>query len=288
MKHIPLEENEITEIIGIVEDIVIDEDNNKQWHCQELNNLVLEKHPELSGILNPYLLNLVLSQSDSLVSLGYLVWMQKNTNTKTKPRRIDIVQAFISILEEAGKPLNETVLKQKLTEKRGISTNLQIRSNERMIAILPGLWGLVDRDIPISKHECKNMLDYLYTILKGRNKALHISELKVSLERDEFVVPKQLHSYTLLRLAQIDPRFKVGNGQLLALENWQNLNRLSIPQAVKKILNESPRISSAVLREKTQKLVERDVTKQSVSSILQNLGATYNKETECWEISDQE
>jgi len=286
MKHIPLEENEIKEIIGTIEGIVTKEDNNKQWHCQELCNLILVKHPEFSGVLNPYLMNLVLNQSESLISLGRLVWIKKNI--KTKQCRIDIAKAFISILEDAGKPVNETILKQKLSEKRGINSNLQIQSNDQMIAILPGLWGLVDRDIPISKYECKNLLNILYTILKRRNKALHISELNQSLERDGFLVPKQLHPYTLLRLAQIDPRFKVGRGGLLGLENWKNLNRLSISQAVKKIICESPQILFSELYKKATKLVGRIITKQSVTSILQNLGATYNKENGYWEYIDRD
>jgi len=285
MRHFPLEQDEIASIISEIEDIIFSADDNRQWHSQELCDHIVEKNPEYSGVLNFYLLNIILDHSESLLSLGRSVWIKKNT--RKEPRRIEISAALISILEDAGKPLNETLLKQKLSEKRGITANLQILSNEQMIPILPGLWGLVGRDIPISKQEYHSLLDGLHSILEGRKKALHITELKPNLENEGKSIPETLHPHTLFRLAQIDKRFRVGQGQLLGLSGWKDFDRICPSRAVKKIFEDAPRVSVHELMEKVRELTERDLSKQSVFSLLQRFGATFDKETDCWEYEEE-
>ena len=231
-------------------------------------------------------MNIILERSDELISLGRLVWALKTKEADLNPTRIDISRAYVSILEEAGKPLTEKELKQRLSTKRGIDPHQQIYPNEKMIAILPGLWGLVDRDIPISQQEQETLLNILYEVLQEREKALHLTEIQKSIEDFGFRFQKKPHDYTLFRLAQSDSRFKVGQGQLLGLITWEKFNRLSLSQAVKKVMNDSSPLNSDVIWKRSEKLAERCVDKQTVVSILQNLGGYYNTERDLWEYPD--
>jgi len=287
IKHMPFERNEIDDILDTVEGIMSKHNIDKQWQCQELVNLFFEKRPDFYETLNPYTLNIILEKSDKLVSLGRQVWTFRRREVKTKPSRIDISQAYISILEEAGKPLREKELKRRISIKRGINPNQQIYPTDRMVQILPGLWGLIDRDIPVSQEEQEKLLNVLYIALQRREKAIHVKEIQSSIEDLGFSFPKALNPYTLFRLAQNDSRFKVGYGQLLGLRTWKELNRLSLTQAVKNVIKNSSYMTLDEIWKSAEKLAERSVDKQSVVSILQNLGANYNKEAGHWEFSSK-
>ncbi len=58
--------------------------------------------------------------------------------------RIETTDSFIQILEEEGKPMSAQELKHRLSEIKGVSENMQIHGNERLIAVGPNLWGLSD------------------------------------------------------------------------------------------------------------------------------------------------
>ena len=46
------------------------------------------------------------------------------------------------ILEEAGKPLSDKELKRRLSNIRGVADNMQIHFNERLLNVVPNVWGL--------------------------------------------------------------------------------------------------------------------------------------------------
>jgi hypothetical protein len=220
----PLKEDEIEDILNAVESIIYENNKEKQWHCRELIEILYNIRPYIPEVINLYILNIILEKSDKLTYLGRFVWSYKKSEAKSKPSRIDISQAYISILTEAGKPLSEKELKRRLLKKRGIDTSLQIHPNEKMIPIQPGLWGLVERDISISNKEKKIYLNTLYKILKRRKKALHITEIKKFINKSRIKIPDQVNSYMLYRLAQVDQRFRIARGQLIGLKSWKKLN----------------------------------------------------------------
>ena len=69
MKHYPLDEEETQEIIADVEDIIASGPKGRQWHCSELHEILCEHGLDMDGRLTPYVINIGLKRSKTLVDL---------------------------------------------------------------------------------------------------------------------------------------------------------------------------------------------------------------------------
>lgn len=108
----------------------------------------------------------ILGDSEELVSLGKHVWVLKYQEGLNNSDRIQIMDAFITILERSGGPLSAQELKEKVAEYRGVKAQMQISPNSTMIRINPDQWGLIHRDIPLNMEELKICLNHLHAKLE--------------------------------------------------------------------------------------------------------------------------
>ena len=203
--------------------------------------------------------------------------------------RIDMAQACVSLLKQAGCPLSIKDLKERLSRARGIHPRLQLHANGQLITVAPGVWGLIDRDISLSEDECRARLDAIFTLLNQRRKALHISEIEDVLKIAGLPLPKTVTPHSMFSLANLDPRFRLARGQLLALKDWVDLGRTTPSQAVLRVVSTitEPLSFDEILR-RIKVLTERDGEPMTVACLLRNAGLVFDAESEQWKIATQE
>lgn len=253
----------------------------KQWHVTEILNSLKEKFPSLPNELDSYLLNIILEDSEQLTYLNKNVWARADSG-QLPTDRVDMADAFIKILEDAGKPLKGKEIKARLKVIRGVHEALQIQSTERMIQVGPDTWGLYERDVNINPENISQYLDSLYLYLEDKQKGIHVTEVGEFL--NEVNLGLELpENYTLLSLAQRDERFHLGRSMFLGLAVWGEDNRrYTNAQAVRKILDEMVRPMN--INEINAKVYHLTgiVTETTVTGCLISEGAKYNKEQRLW------
>tara|TARA_B110000438_G_C15818778_1_gene653231 strand:- start:1755 stop:4538 length:2784 start_codon:yes stop_codon:yes gene_type:complete len=280
-RFIPISELICNHIRVVVRKIVYDGPLAKQWHVTELLNLLKEKFPSLPGELDMYLLNLILEDTDQLTYLNKNVWARADSGQKPTDR-VDMADAFIKILEDAGKTLKGKEIKARLEAIRGVHESLQIQPTERMLQVGPDTWGLYERDVNINPENISQYLDSLYLYLEDKQKGIHVTEVGEFL--NEVNLGLELpENYTLLSLAQRDERFHLGRSMFLGLAGWGEDNRrYTNAQAVRKILDEM--VSPMNINEINARVYHLTgiVTETTVTGCLISEGAKYNKEQRLW------
>lgn len=253
----------------------------KQWHTTEFLKSLEKKFPALPKSLNQYILNLILESSEKLTYLNKNVWVRADSG-QLPTDRVDMADAFTKILEDAGKPLKGKEIKARLKVIRGVNEALQIQSTERMLQVGPDTWGLYERDVNITPENISQYLDRLYLYLKDKQKGIHVTEVAEFL--DEVHLGLEIpESYTLFSLAQRDERFYLGRSMFLGLAEWgEDTRRYTNAQAVRKVLDEMIKPMTIMeINAKVHNLTGID-TDTTVTGILINEGAKYDKDQRLW------
>jgi hypothetical protein len=282
-KHVPLSERQVKNVLNSVEGVILNNKPAKQWHCSELIDLIKDEHFDIIESIDSYLLNIILEQSKNLTGLGRRIWISKRISNRTFKRRIDLKQAFEMILEEYGEPLKTEELKELLSDSRGIQPGLQIHSSKRMIKLEPGLWGLIDRDVYLNNDQIAFILDKLYSNLKSVRKAIHVTELDSFLKNNGIDFPENAHPYLIMSLSTLDERFKTTIGGFLALKTWDDIGRLTISEAIQRIVNTmNSAMSLEQIIQRTRDLTEREVDRYAISRSLVSLNVKFNNDRSLW------
>jgi hypothetical protein len=141
ISHCPLLEKQRLRIRDWVEKMLYEGPINRQWHSREIIEALGKAFPDIAAKLDPYILRMSIEESPKLVFLNRMVWARSDSGMDVGDR-IETNESFIHILEEAGEPLSGSELKQRLSMIRGVSENMQIHGNERLVAIGPNIWAL--------------------------------------------------------------------------------------------------------------------------------------------------
>ena len=280
-RHLPLTDDQMIQVRSEAEDIVCSEAPGRQWHTSEILSEISERMDGCIGELNKYVLNIALSESKILRSLGKMTWVESKAETNNQSR-IDLHQAVVAIVQAAGHPLSTTEIKERLTAVRGINEFFQISPIDPLIRMRPGLWGIRDRDLPISYNELQKLTEQLINVLQGKQCGIHASEL-------HDVLP--LHDcppIAFLSIATKDERLKMAQGQYVYLAVWTSPRRETIGHAVSVVLEGA---AKPLTLEKLAKLVEnrigRKIDKPVISGTLKALGAEFNDAAKTWNASNQ-
>ena len=124
--------------------------------------------------------------------------------------RVEVRQAQIAILQQAGRPLTTTELRQRLVAVRGLNENMQLSLADPIIKLESSLWGLNDRDITIKRESQSQFLNSVHSLLKSAGRSIHISEF-------EAILNSQISERALISLIQTDRRFRTGPKQNVSL-----------------------------------------------------------------------
>ena len=139
--HCPLPSSKRQSICRVVEHMLYQAPINKQWHSEEIIDQLTAQFPGVLEDLDPYVLRMCIEHSPKITFLNRMVWARADSGMKAGDR-IETIDSFIQILEEAGEPLSGQELKRRLSEIRGVAENMQIHGNERLVAVGTNLWGL--------------------------------------------------------------------------------------------------------------------------------------------------
>lgn len=281
-KHIRLQVEAGDVLREEVENLIASGPEGRQWHTSELCTLIAERRlPDVPEV-NKYVLDMILRQSLQVRSLGRMVWTKLPTGYQESEGRIDVRQAVIALLTDAGSALSATEIRQRLIALRGVNNTFQIQPQDPLIRVGPGTWGLNDRDIPVKRSQQAQLIDGLLDALTMRNEGIHISEvMRLGLPH----VDGSISPHLIFSIATLDPRIRSTAGEYLYLSEWNDVRRLSPLEAVKVCLHDatSP-LSFDQIHTIVQGLIKRPCERSTVSACLQAIEAEYDKAVEKWSV----
>lgn len=288
LRHCLLNKKELALVCVEVEDLVSAESLDRQWHCTELCDALLERGLDFEGRLTEYIVNIALGESEYFVSLGRLVWGLKDSWRAGTSSRIDVRQAVIALLEREGHPLTTKEIRSRLEEERGLSGHFQIFPVHPLVRVGPSEWGLVDRDIQVSEDKLRLLAEALHSRLESLSHGVHMSEVRWELEQ-QIGMPI---------IADFDPQWlmtsikelgvRVDRGQYFFLSEWGSSRRLTIGEAVNAALEgqvDDRGMSLEDICERTTSILLRPCSRGAVSGSLQSANVVFDPDTGLWRRS---
>lgn len=285
-KHLPVSPEVAEEALTELEAIILEGAPDRQWHCSELADALSVRRPDLEEELDPFTVNVILRRSSDLTYLGRLVWVGARRAEEAQDR-LEVAAMCEAALVKAGRPLTKRELRDAILQVRGLNHNFLPQSSERIVRLAHGMWGLVNRDVGVSAENQRAALDALFGALEARQKGLHVSELLTALGDIGFNPDPELDEWELLGIAQSDPRFRIGRGQLTGLTVWENVRRRAIGQALADLQARwTGPITADDLHGAVCALMERGVSRTSVMSHAARTGFVYHPATGLWDVAD--
>ena len=281
MRHVPLNAAELLEICAEVEEIILSEDRNRQWHCSELLNVLLERSDREYEGLTKYILNIVLRQSTNLRWLRQMTWAIRQDEDSER-KRIDIHQAIVSFVRAAGRPLTTSEIKQNLLAVRGVNETFTITSSESLIPLGNRQWGLNDRDIPISRAQQRELIEELVASLEVMQSGLYREEVATLLNLKDCPVD------VFVSIATHDARIKASVGRCIYLAEWGEPRRETIAQSLLTVLKEARepmRLETVV--QLTERRAGRVCEKANVLAAIRAVEAVYDEQSQTWRLGDE-
>lgn len=211
LKHISVSRAVWEALADEAAEIVMEAAADRQWHASELIALLTGRGVGIPSQFDKYQMDIALKQAGQLHSLGRMVWTA--SEAASEGARVDIRQAVIAILQNAGEPLTSTELRQRLVAVRGINHGMQFQVVDPLIKLNSQIWALNDRDLSIKRPDQPAFLDSIVAKLRSRLMPVHISECA---EVAGDAIPER----AVFCLAALDARLRVTQDRFLTLTEW--------------------------------------------------------------------
>lgn len=290
MKHFPLNIEETQEVVDEVEDLITSGPRGRQWHCIELCEMLEGRGIDMDGRLTAYVLNIALHSSKTLAYLGRLVWAAGNARQLSSDHRVNIQNAAMALLQQAGRPMSRQEIYECLREDRGLNGTFQVHQDDNIILLAPSLWGLIDRDVPLNSNQQGLIMDTLEKALWSSQKGIHSSEIISVLKPIKNINITNLNPTMIISLAQRTGRMRLFNGVYLGLCSWSDARRLRIEDAVRIALERSaPQgLPAQELKANVKKILDLEIELPNIYGLLNTLGAKFNNTTNRWQLVSDE
>lgn len=282
-KHLKFLDDYADQVCEVAEDIILNDSQIRQWHTSEILSSLSEREEIEIEKLDKYKLNHILKRSSVLKSLGRMTWAEAQTGISEMAERIEIRQAIIRLLQNAGRPLSTPEIKQQLIAVRGINHTFQIPSNDPIIRLDTKYWGLNDRDILIKRAEQPFFREKIIELLERKQSGIHVTEF---LDFEE-TGREGLSAQITVSLAVHDPRIRISPSQYLYLNSWGAPRRETLASAILNILKDSH--IPLTISEITERVKQRTglSSVRNLYSCLYGLNATYDTEAQGWIRGEQ-
>lgn len=281
-QHVPLSQDAMADLADEAEQIVAEGTPGRQWHTSEMLAELVERGDDAATSIDKYIVDIALKRSGNLERLGRLVWSSSNASTETY--RIELRQAIIACLQDAGGPLSTSDIRQRIRSMRGVDRLFQIAPADPLMRVAPGMWGLNDRDLSIKRPDQPRIVGALVELLSKRGTGLHYSEL----EHSPTLAGWGLTVTGFFSLATTDARLRVNTGRYLFLSEWGHPRRESLAEAVAVVLaNEGHPLSLNALLQKVEARLGRPCERQALSACLQAQDAIYDAALGAWRKSGE-
>ena len=278
-RHVPLSDEQMSQVRSEAEDIVCSEAPSRQWHTSEILSEISERMDGGFEGLGKYVLDIALAESSMLRPLGKMTWIAAAADTDDRSR-IEVHQAVVAIVQAAGRPLSTSEIKERLTAVRGVNEFFQISPIDPLIRVQPGRWGINDRDVPIPREGQRALVQQLVHILDKKQSGIHASELSGILPLQDS--PPD----AFLSIASQDKRLKIAQGRYVYLAEWGSPRRETIGHAVSAALEGAARpLALGKIARLVENRIGRKIDKPIVSGALQVLEAEFNDVTGEWSLN---
>jgi hypothetical protein len=292
-KHILLNEQERALICQEVIEIMSNGLAGRQWSLKELLKALYLGDFGSSAYedkLDTYSLDYVLKQNNNLHYMGRDMYQLKQDGA-TYTKRIDLKEAVISILKEAGKPLRYEEIKQKIQTQRGLGDTFQIHPKDSLIAVSTGVWGLIERDLPITSEQQIELCEALHALLEQIQKGIHITEIKqlINLAYPPASVISEPSCIFSIAQKIKNEVFTSSHEDYLYLREWGSQRRATRTEAVIKVIANLP-LNGKTMHEIIDdvcSIIERKTNSLDFSRLLNLNGARYDEETKRWYRVDE-
>jgi hypothetical protein len=263
-----------------IDQVVINFPESRNWHTHELAEILNREHVS-PFFLNPYNIAIALKKnSTGLRSVGKMKWVRSNPDGLLQ-RPIQMFDAFISILNDAGGPLMASEIRLKLKDEVGFGASRDPVIKNPLLRLPDGRWGLNGRDTAISLADQGVLFEILKSKLAEMNRGLHVSEFP-----DALNLWKQFSADDVYAVAVLDEAIAVDVSRVMYLKSWGTSRRISVVDAVRSVLADNlEHLTLEQVHELTQKKLEMNCTRNRVSSALQSLGAVYSVD-KLWSLPD--
>jgi hypothetical protein len=278
-KHLGLTPDQIANIAEEASAIILNGPEGKQWHAAEVLSVLTERGLT-SDNLDKYAVDYCLRSANGLLGLGRMAW-RAAAEAASSSHRLEMRQAIEAVLVEAERPLSTAELRQRLVALRGVNDIFQFSTTDPIIRVGPGLWGLNDRDVPITRPEQCDLFNDVVGLLQERQLGLHMSEITEAIGDRWSHVPAQI----VTSLCNFDLRLKVSLGQFVYLSEWEGPRRETVLQTVQALVSKMPipftnEDVSRLVRERTKLPFETS----QISACLRSAGAIYDNVNRVWSL----
>lgn len=283
-QHSPLNPAELEIVRAEVEDLMSGEAADRQWHCMELCDALVERGLGFDERLSKYVVNLALRSSPRLAYLGRLVWALAESWQEAVSSRIDVRQAVIALLEREGRPLTTAEIRSRLEMERGVNVHFQIYPTDPLVRVGPGVWGLMHRDLNLDVDSAKDLLGRLQERLRTLGRGIHLSEVGSELSGNGAeATGRELNPYWIATLAK-QSGLRIDKGQYVYLQEWGSSRRMSIQDSVQAALDEWGSAGAPLddICVRANEISLRQCSKLTVRQALQTVGAVFDPSSGFW------
>lgn len=282
-QHVGIPEEVCASLAEDVESMILEGDDQRQWHCHEICDLMTAERPELEDVLDPYRLNVILERAVGIENKGRFVWGKRQLSSRASKRpRVKIREACLEILRANGGPMTRDEIDGALAAVRGVGKHHQIFPGGELGRLAPKVWGLVSRDFRMTASQRAALLNRLETMLTQTGKGLHESEVAPLLKAANVDLDDGVTPSLILGVAEADERFRVSRGRVLRLSSWDTDEPMTVRQAIERIMTETPSIGSVSLKRRTEALLHRTVAIEELGEELASFGATLDQDGYTW------
>ena len=257
---------------------------DRQWHCMELCDALVERGLGFDERLSKYVVNLALRSSPRLAYLGRLVWALAESWQEAVSSRIDVRQAVIALLEREGRPLTTAEIRSRLEMERGVNVHFQIYPTDPLVRVGPGVWGLMHRDLNLDVDSAKDLLGRLQERLRTLGRGIHLSEVGSELSGSGAeATGRELNPYWIATLAK-QSGLRIDKGQYVYLQEWGSSRRMSIQDSVQAALDEWGSAGAPLddICVRANEISLRQCSKLTVRQALQTVGAVFDPSSGFW------
>ncbi len=289
-RHCPLTAEEMNILREETEDIILSGPSGRQWSCFELVEKLSERSLDFEDRINMYVVHIALHNSPALSNLGRFVWVMSGKRPSGTQDRIDITQATLSVLQSTGRPMTRSEIRAALLRDRGLSGYFQIHARGSLVRTSAGCWGILERDVPLSLAEMRNISSGAAMLLNRDQCGIHLTEIKERLRDMAPEVNRVEDPYAIFSILAIDPNFKLSLSGYVYLATWEGPRRLSQGEAVTKALEKMKHIEfkASDLAKCATEILGRQVEKECVYAAMTASGAKFNEETSQWHLHEDD
>lgn len=207
--HLGLSERGIEKMVNSAKEL-LEVNAGRQWHVHEILYKLQEKGVGYEGKLTAQVLDSVLKDAEGLIDLGNQVWRVRDSHEEGS--RFGLVDMCRAVLDEAGTQLTRDEIVRRIGKRRGVSRTFQVPLGAGVVQVSPGEWGLIERDVDLSRYEIRVALDVLEKAIREYGLALAVKEIPYVIAEHANIERERVNRYALYSLCRTDGRFRIVYG----------------------------------------------------------------------------